>query len=110
MVTFCVHAPLNLFLLQPKKFPSLFVKPDGSKNSKFFNRFLFYGPPGTGKSHLAKAAAYELRDICTCFLNVTASDLLSKYQGESEKAVKLLFALAQKLSPCLIFLVCSAKK
>jgi transitional endoplasmic reticulum ATPase len=61
---------------------------------------LLYGPPGTGKTMLAKAVAHESE---ANFILVKGPELLSKWVGESEKAVRKIFEKARQTSPTIIF-------
>ncbi|ASJ03499.1 cell division protein [Thermococcus profundus] len=62
---------------------------------------LLFGPPGTGKTLLASAAAGSLN---ATFFSVKASDVLSKYYGESSKIVSALYALAREKAPSIVFI------
>lgn len=61
---------------------------------------LLHGPPGCGKTMLAKAVA---NDAHSNFISVKGPELLNKYVGESERAVRTLFARARASAPCIIF-------
>ncbi len=62
---------------------------------------LLYGPPGTGKTLLAKAIANESD---ANFISVKGPELLSKWVGESEKAIRELFKKARQTAPSIVFL------
>ena len=62
---------------------------------------LLYGPPGTGKTLIAKAVAGELD---ADFFYIKASDIMSKWVGQSEKKVAELFAIARESSKAVIFI------
>jgi len=61
---------------------------------------LLHGPPGTGKTMLAKAVATESE---ANFISVKGPEFLSKWVGESERAVRETFRKARQASPCVIF-------
>ncbi len=62
---------------------------------------LLFGPPGTGKTLLAKAVANESE---ANFISVKGPEILSKWVGESEKAVREIFRKAKQAAPCIVFL------
>ncbi|MBS7642177.1 CDC48 family AAA ATPase [Candidatus Bathyarchaeota archaeon] len=80
----------------PLKYPELFAH-TGLKPPK---GILLYGPPGTGKTLLAKAVATESE---ANFISVKGPELLSKWVGESERAVREIFRKARMAAPCVIF-------
>jgi transitional endoplasmic reticulum ATPase len=80
----------------PLKHPAIFTKM-GIKPPK---GILLYGPPGTGKTLMAKAVATESK---ANFIAVKGPELLSKWVGESEKAVRKIFEKARQTSPSIIF-------
>ena len=62
--------------------------------------FLLYGPPGVGKTLLAKAVANESN---ANFISVKGPEVLSKWVGESEKAVREIFKKAKQVAPTIVF-------
>jgi transitional endoplasmic reticulum ATPase len=79
-------------LKYPEKFKKFSIKPPKG--------VLLYGPPGTGKTLIAKAVAHETE---ANFITVKGSELLSKWLGESEKAVRKIFRKARQVAPCIVF-------
>ena len=80
-------------LTDPQAFRNVGVKPPRG--------VLLFGPPGTGKTLLAKAVATETR---ANFISIKGPEVLSKWVGESEKAVREIFKKARQVAPCIIFL------
>ena len=62
---------------------------------------LLVGPTGVGKTLLAKVIANETNYN---FMRVSLADIFQKYQGDSEKKLRQLFELAERRTPCLIFI------
>lgn len=87
---------LEMTIVEPIKRPELFNS-IGVTNS---GGVLLWGPPGCGKTLLAKAVANESG---ANFISVKGPELLNKYVGESERAVRQVFARARTSSPCVIF-------
>ncbi|KAL7239372.1 hypothetical protein ACSBR2_005307 [Camellia fascicularis] len=61
--------------------------------------FLLYGPPGCGKTWIAKAVANEAG---ANFIHIKGPELLNKYVGESELAIRTIFSRARTCAPCIL--------
>jgi len=79
-------------LLEPELFLSMGINPPRG--------VLLHGPPGTGKTLLARAIASEAG---ANFINIRGPELLSKFVGDSERAVRELFQRARMAAPCVLF-------
>ena len=78
-------------LTNPEVFSNMGIKPPRG--------IFLYGPPGTGKTLLAKAVANESE---ANFISIKGPELLSKWVGESEKAIREIFTKARQVSPSII--------
>lgn len=87
-----IQESVSLPLTDKSRFTSLGIKPPKG--------VLLYGPPGTGKTLIAKAVAAESG---ANFIPVKGPQLLSKWVGESEKAVRQIFKKARQAAPSIIF-------
>lgn len=79
-------------LTKGDKFEDLGVKPPSG--------ILLYGPPGCGKTLIAKAVATESK---ANFISIKGPELRSKWVGESEKGIRMIFAKARQVAPCVIY-------
>ncbi|HHI30640.1 MAG TPA: AAA family ATPase, partial [Candidatus Methanoperedenaceae archaeon] len=79
-------------LTHPDKFRKMGIHPPKG--------ILLYGPPGTGKTLVAKAVA---RETAANFISIRGPQLLSKWVGESERAMREVFKKARQVAPCIIF-------
>jgi len=79
-------------LKKPKVFSDIGIRPPKG--------VLLYGPPGTGKTLLAKAVATESG---ANFISVKGPEIISKWVGESEKAIRDIFKKARQVAPSIIF-------
>ncbi|MFP4170998.1 MAG: CDC48 family AAA ATPase [Methanomassiliicoccales archaeon] len=84
---------VELPLERPESFRRLGIKPAKG--------ILLYGPPGTGKTLIAKAVANESQ---ANFISIKGPEVISKWVGESEKAVRQIFQKAKQVSPAIVFL------
>jgi len=82
---------LIIAMINPEKFSKMGIKPPKGA--------LLYGPPGCGKTLLARALATESSGN---MILVRGSEILSKWVGESEKAIREIFRKAKSASPCVI--------
>ncbi|KAG8643609.1 hypothetical protein MANES_11G051180v8 [Manihot esculenta] len=91
-----IRSAIKEMIELPSKFPNIFAKAP----LRLRSNVLLYGPPGCGKTHIvgAAAAACSLR-----FMSVKGPELLNKYIGASEQAVRDIFAKATAAAPCLLF-------
>ncbi|CAI9279351.1 unnamed protein product [Lactuca saligna] len=87
----------NRNIIGPIKFPDEFDQKCGVDMEM---GFLLYGPPGCGKTLIAQAVANESG---ANFIYVKGPELLSKYVGEAESAIRKIFSRARTCSPCIVF-------
>ncbi|KAJ1662408.1 Ribosome biogenesis ATPase rix7 [Coemansia sp. RSA 1646] len=91
-----IREELRMAVVEPIRHPEVFVQVGITAPAGV----LLWGPPGNGKTLLAKAIASESH---TNFISVKGGELMSKYVGDSERAVRQVFARARASSPCVIF-------
>lgn len=87
---------IRLQIIEPFINPGLFAK----FRKKAGGGILLYGPPGCGKTMLARAVANECN---ASFLAIGISEILSMWQGESERNLALMFEKARAQKPCVMF-------
>ncbi len=88
-------------LVESVEWPLTYAKLFTHMDAKAPKGILLFGPPGTGKTLLAKAVATESQ---ANFISIKGPEFLSKWVGESEKAVRETFRKARQAAPAVIFL------
>lgn len=91
-----VREELDFAVARPIRQPELFA----AMGLRVGGGCLLYGPPGCGKTLAAKAVANECQ---ANFISIKGPELLNKFVGESERAVRAIFARARASSPCILF-------
>ena len=88
-----IREAIELPLKRPDLFKAVGIEPPKG--------VLLYGPPGCGKTLLAKAVAYHTN---ATFIKLVASELISKWIGESARLVREVFKFAKLKAPSIIFI------
>ena len=88
-----LHESIELPLEDPESFVRMGIRPPKG--------ILLFGAPGTGKTLIARAVATESK---ANFISIKGPEIMSKWVGESEKAVRMIFKKAKQVSPSIVFL------
>ncbi len=87
-----LHEAIELPIEDPESFKRLGIRPPKG--------VLLFGAPGTGKTLIARAIANMSN---TNFISIKGPEVMSKWVGESEKAVRMIFKKAKQVSPSIVF-------
>lgn len=88
-----LHEAVELPLEDPESYVRMGIRPPKG--------VLLFGAPGTGKTLIARALATESK---ANFISIKGPEIMSKWVGESEKAVRMIFKKAKQVSPSIVFL------
>ncbi len=88
-----LHEAVEMPLEDPGSFVRMGIRPPKG--------VLLFGAPGTGKTLIARALATECK---ANFISIKGPEIMSKWVGESEKAVRMIFKKAKQVSPSIVFL------
>jgi len=91
-----VKEEIRIKIIHPLAHPEIYA----AYGKKSGGGILMFGPPGCGKTHLARATAGEVK---ANFINVSISDVLDMYIGNSERNLRDIFQKARNSRPCVLF-------